>query len=300
MIKTINDIIELAKKGETRRVAVANAADLEVLKAVAEARKLGIANGVLTGDKAVIEGMLKELGEDPADYEFIEADGEEAAAQAAAATIKEGKADFVMKGSMQTGTVMKAVLNKENDLRTGRALSHCMLLEPAGLGRLLLDTDGGMNTFPTLEQKADILENAALVLQKLGYESINAACVCGAESVNPKIQSTVDADELTKMQDRWAKYNMTVYGPVGLDLAISEEACHHKNYTVPGGGKADIVLVPTYEVGNVLGKSLSILAGAKNAGVIVGAKVPVVLVSRSDDAETKLASIALATLVSGV
>ena len=146
---------------------------------------------------------------------------------------------------------------------------------------MLVLTDGGVNTFPDLEKKADILENAAMVLQALGYEHINASCVCGAEQVNPKVQSTVDADALSKMTDRWAKYNMDVCGPVALDLAVSEEACRHKHYTAPGAGKADILL------GN-----------AKNAGIILGAKVPIVLVSRADSAYSKLASIALGSVLS--
>lgn len=130
------------------------------------------------------------------------------------------------------------------------------------------------------------------MLQALGYEHINASCVCGAEQVNPKVQSTVDADALSKMTDRWAKYNMDVCGPVALDLAVSVEACHHKHYNAPGAGMADILLVPNYEVGNGIGKAAGLFGHAKNAGIILGAKVPIVLVSRADSAYSKLASIA--------
>ena len=138
----------------------------------------------------------------------------------------------------------------------------------------------------------------AMVLQALGYEHINASCVCGAEQVNPKVQSTVDADALSKMTDRWAKYNMDVCGPVALDLAVSVEACHHKHYNAPGAGKADILLVPNYEVGNGIGKAANLFGNAKNAGIILGAKVPIVLVSRADSAYSKLASIALGSVLS--
>ena len=124
------------------------------------------------------------------------------------------------------------------------------------------------------------------------WYTIYAACICGAEVVNPKIPSMLDAQALAGMTERWVPYNMEVYGPVGLDLAVSKEACRHKRYNVPGAGEADILLVPDYEVGNAMGKAMSIFGGAKNAGIIVGAKVPIVLVSRSDSAETKLASIA--------
>ena len=155
-----------------------------------------------------------------------------------------------------------------------------------------------MNTFPDLEKKADILENAAMCFQALGYETIHAACICGAEQVNPKIQSTVDADALARMTDRWAKYHMNVCGPVALDLAVSPEACRHKHYSAPGAGMADILLVPNYEVGNGIGKAASLFGGAKNAGVILGARVPIVLVSRSDSAYSKLASIAAGSVLS--
>jgi phosphate butyryltransferase len=154
-----------------------------------------------------------------------------------------------------------------------------------------------MNTFPDLEKKADILENAARTLQALGYSSMVAACVCGAEVVNPKIQSTIDADALAGMAERWKPYGMNVIGPVGLDLAVSPEACRHKKYAAKGGGEADILLVPTYEVGNGIGKALSYFGEAKSAGIIVGAKAPIVLVSRSDSSQTKLASIALGAVV---
>lgn len=136
-----------------------------------------------------------------------------------------------------------------------------------------------------------------MVLQALGYEHINAACICGAEQVNPKVQSTVDADALAHMTDRWGKYNMDVCGPVALDLAVSEEACRHKHFTAPGAGMADILLVPNYEVGNGIGKAATLFGGAKNAGIILGAKVPIVLVSRADSAHSKLASIALGSVL---
>ena len=164
-------------------------------------------------------------------------------------------------------------------------------------GSVWAESDGGVNTFPDLEKKADILENAAMCFQALGYETINAACICGAEQVNPKIQSTVDADALAHMTDRWAKYHMNVCGPVALDLAVSPEACRHKHYSAPGAGMADILLVPNYEVGNGIGKAAGLFGHAKNAGIILGAKVPIVLVSRSDSAYSKLASIAAGSVL---
>ena len=178
-----------------------------------------------------------------------------------------------MKGILGTADLMRAVFNKEHGLRTSHLTTHCMLYEIPALDRMVLLTDGGVNTFPDLDKKAEILENAAMVLQALGYEHINAACICGAEQVNPKVQSTVDADALAHMTDRWTKYNMDVWG------------------------RADILLVPNYEVGNGIGKAATLFGGAKNAGIILGAKVPIVLVSRADSAHSKLASIALGSVL---
>ena len=214
----------------------------------------------------------------------------------AVSLVREGKANAIMKGLLQTGDLMRAVINKETGIRTGRLLSHVMVYECPGCDRLLYLTDGGMNTFPTLDQKAEILENAAQVLHKLGYTESAAACICGAEAVNPK--STLDAQALSEMTDRWAPYGLSVYGPVGLDLAISPHAVEKKKYNAPGAGRADILLVPNYEVGNGIGKAMTYFGNARSAGVIVGAACPIVLVSRADSFETKLLSIAMAAAIS--
>ena len=297
MINTIDGIIAAAKGGTTGVIAVAAAHDQPVIEAVVEARREGIATPILVGHVSEIESMLSGLNENPADYQIIAGDTDQDCAAKAVALCAEGKASFLMKGILGTADLMRAVFNKEHGLRTERLTTHCMLYEIPALGRMLVLTDGGVNTFPDLDKKAEILENAAMVLHALGYESINAACICGAEVVNPKIQSTVDADALAHMTERWSKYNMNVCGPVALDLAVSKEACHHKHYTAPGAGDADILLVPNYEVGNGIGKAASLFGNAKNAGIILGAKVPIVLVSRADSAESKLASIAAGSVL---
>jgi len=293
---TIRDIIAQAEGYASGRIAVAAAHDADVLKAVAEAKKRKIAEPILVGHEEKIAEILKEIGEDPAVYEIIHADSDVDCAEKAVKCVSEGKANFLMKGLLNTPDIMRAVLKPEAGLRTGKLISHVMMYEPKG-HRMMGLTDGGMNTFPDLDKKAEILENAAKVFKALGYDEINAACICGAEVVNPKIQSTVDAKTLSEMTDRWAPYHMNVYGPVGLDLAVSEAACHHKHYEAKGAGQADILLVPSYETGNGIGKAMSIFGGAMNAGIVVGAKVPIVLVSRADSAEVKLASIALGAVV---
>ena len=297
MINTIQGIVDAAKGGSSGVIAVAAAHDEPVVEAVVAARKEGIAIPILVGHADEIRRILKNLNEDPDSYEIIAADTDTDSAAKAVALCADGRANFLMKGILGTADLMRAVFNKECGLRTSHLTTHCMFYEIPALGKMVILTDGGVNTFPDLDKKAEILENAASVLQALGYESINAACICGAEQVNPKVQSTVDADALSKMTDRWSKYNMQVCGPVALDLAVSKEACHHKHYTAPGAGDADILLVPNYEVGNGIGKAASLFGGAKNAGIILGAKVPIVLVSRSDSAESKLASIAAGSVL---
>lgn len=299
MLNTISAILQAAAASpEKRTIAVAAAHDRDVLEAVKEARRGGIAQAVLTGRGEEIRQILRSLEEDPADYAILEGDSDGQCAALAVAEVRAGRANFLMKGLLGTADLMRAVIDRDNGLRTGRLISHVMLYEVPGRPMLAL-TDGGMNTFPDLDKKAEILENAARVLQALGYEEIYPACVCGAEVVNPKVSSTVEARALSEMTERWAPYHMQVYGPVGLDLAVSEAACRHKHFDAPGAGRADILLVPTYEVGNGIGKAMSLFGGAQNAGIILGAKVPIVLVSRADSAESKLASIALGAVTAG-
>jgi len=295
-MRTIQEIIKAAEGFASGRIAVAAAHDADVLKAVAEAKRRNIAEPILVGHENEIKAILVEIGEDPNAYEIIHADSDVDCAEKAVQCVSEGKANFLMKGLLGTPDIMRAVLKPEAGLRTGKLISHVMMYEPKG-HRMMGLTDGGMNTFPDLDKKAEILENAAKVFKALGYDEINAACICGAEVVNPKIQSTVDAKTLSEMTDRWAPYHMNVYGPVGLDLAVSEAACRHKHYEAKGAGLADILLVPSYETGNGIGKAMSIFGGAMNAGIVVGAKVPIVLVSRADSAEVKLASVALGAVV---
>ena len=264
---TIESLIRTASGMASGVIAVAAAHDEEVLKAVCEAKRKNIANAILVGNVIRIKSILSELGEEDSGFELIPAEGDADCAAKAVGAVRSGRANLLMKGILNTADLMRAVLDKENGIRTERLISHVMLYQPAGY-RLMAVTDGGMNPFPDLAKKTEILENAA------------------------KIQSMVDAQELAGMSERWSKYDMQVYGPVGLDLAVSREACAHKKYNAPGAGMADILLVPNYEVGNAMGKAMSLFGGAKSAGIIVGAKVPIVLVSRSDNAETKLASIA--------
>lgn len=298
-LNSLDAVIQAAKTASSGVVAVAAAHDTAVIEAVSAAKKEGIVIPILVGHADVIANMLTQAGEDPAAYQIVPAESDVDCAKAAVRLVTEGKAHFLMKGILGTADLMRAVLDKEADLRTDSLLSHVMLFETPGYHKMLLMSDGGMNTFPDLEKKVRILDNAAGVLHKLGYERIHAACVCGAETVNPKIQSTVDAFELSQMTEKWASYNMDVIGPVSVDLALSKEACEHKRFNAPGAGDADLLLVTNYEMGNAIYKTALCLTGCRAAGLIIGARVPIILVSRSDSAESKLASIALGAVIAG-
>lgn len=298
MICTIDGIVEAAKSGTRSTMAVAAAHDDVVLEAVVAACKEGIVDAILVGHTEEIRTILTKQGEDPDRYQMVEAGDDKDCAAKAVALCSEGRAGALMKGILGTADLMRAVFKREAGLRTGRLTSHCMFFETAKYPKMLLLTDAGVNTYPDLDKKVDILENAAIALRALGYEKIYTSCICGAENVDPKIQATVDADLLSKMTDRWSKYNMTVIGPLGTDLAVSKEACRHKHFQEEGAGEADILLVPNYEMGNGIYKAASIFAGVKSAGIILGARVPIVLTSRSDSAASKLASIALGAVLS--
>ena len=296
-LNSLDAVIQAAKTGTSGVVAVAAAHDTAVIEAVTAAQKEGIVTPILVGHADKIEKMLVDVGENPADYRIVPADSDVDCAKAAVQLVTEGQAGFLMKGLLGTADLMRAVLAKEANLRTDSLLSHVMLFETPGYHKMILMSDGGMNTFPDFDKKVQILDNAAGVLHKLGYERIHAACVCGAETVNPKIQSTVDAYELSRMTEMWQKYNMDVIGPVSVDLALSREACEHKHFTAPGAGDADLLLVTNYEMGNAIYKTALCLTGCRAAGLIIGARVPIILVSRSDSADSKLASIALGAVI---
>lgn len=282
------------------RLVVAEAQDDAVLEAVVMAKQQGMVEPILVGQPEAIKPILKKLETSPDAFRIIPSSTPEESARLAVQLVHEGEGDALLKGFLPTSTLMREVLNRDYGLRTGQVMSHTMFYEVPGHPGFIVNTDGGMLTFPTLEQKRGILENAAKLLKKLGYDKIYAACLAGSEQVDPKIEASLDAAELAAEKERWAKLNMTVYGPVALDLAVSEEAVRHKHYEAEGAGKADIILMPNFLVGNAFGKTLTYFAGADSAGLINGAKVPIILVSRVDSAKIKLNSLALAALAAQV
>ncbi|MEA4847599.1 MAG: bifunctional enoyl-CoA hydratase/phosphate acetyltransferase [Clostridiaceae bacterium] len=297
MIKNFKELLEAAKSQKRMKIVVAAAQDEDVIKAVSQAKEMGIAEPVLVGDKAKIIEILNGLGISSIEFEIIDEPDLIQSARKSAELVRNGKGNFLMKGLLQTADIMRAVLDKEIGLRTDNLISHVMVYEAPSYNKLLYTTDGGMNVAPDLEQKVQILENAIKVCKAMKMDKIYASCLAGAETVNPKIPATVDAKAIADMKDKWEPLGVYVQGPVALDLAISSEACEHKGYRAEGAGIADILLAPYYEVGNVLGKSLTYFADAKSAGIVMGAKVPIILTSRADSAEVKLLSIALGSVV---
>ncbi|MDD4074537.1 MAG: phosphate butyryltransferase [Eubacteriales bacterium] len=296
MLHSFQELIE-SVKGANRRISVAVAQDEEVLLAVNEACKLGIVNATLVGDEAEIRRIAKEIGVPLNNMTIVDEPDKAEACRKAVKIVHDGEADVVMKGIVDTSIILKAVLDKEIGLRDAPVLSHVAVFNVDGFDRLLYVTDSAMCIAPDVEQKAHIIGNAVKVAHALGNEKPVVTCLCAVEKVNPKMQATLDAAELVERNKRGEITGCTVCGPLALDNAISEEAAKHKGISDPNAGKADILLVPFIEAGNIFYKSLTYMAKAHNAGMIVGAKAPVVVTSRADSDETKLNSIALAIAV---
>lgn len=293
MIRTLSEIIEMAK-GKGKVIAIAGAEDKEAVKAVVEAKELGV-SAILFGKREVIEENLRELG---ADFPIVDCRTEEEVSKAAVKSVVEGRAHIVMKGLVKTSTLLKAVLDKEQGLRTERLLSHVAVVEVPGVNRLIFVTDGGMVIKPTLEQKVQIIENVVAVARKLGYEMPRVALIAAVETVNPDMPETLEAAIIAKMNERGQIKNCKIDGPLGIDNALSVYAAEVKGVKGDVAGHADILVVPDIHSGNFLGKSAVYFANGKIAGIIAGAKAPVIVISRADTSESKFASIALAIALS--
>lgn len=297
MLRTLEEVLAAAKQSEPRTIAVAAAQDKDVLTAVYAAVREGIVRPLLVGDKAQILRIAEEAQLPVLQEHIVDEPDKAAACQKAAALARDHKADLLMKGFVDTSLVMRAVLNHENDLKKSGTISHVAVMEVPGFDRLFYVTDSAMNIAPSLEQKAAILENAVETAHALGNDEPKAAVLCAVEKVNPKMECTLDAQELTARNRRGEIRGCVVDGPLALDNAVSPEAAKHKGIDSPVAGYADILLVPDIEAGNMLNKSMEYFAHAKKAGVMMGAKVPIVLTSRATSAQSKMYSIALGVLI---
>ena len=288
-------LIDQAAGKPKKTVAVAVAEDHEVIEAVAKAIKLQLAQFRLYGNQEKIMGMLQEHGLQTSEHvEVIAAMSSAEAAELSVKAVRNGEADVLMKGNIPTANILKAVLNKEWGLRKGSVLSHVAAFEVPNYDRLIFVTDAAMNIAPDVTQKAAIIQNTVEVARAIGIDLPKVAPIAAVEVVNPAMQATIDAAMLTQMNRRGQIKDCVVDGPLALDNAVSQIAAEHKGIVSDVAGKADILLVPTIEAGNVLYKSLVYFADAKVGAMIAGAKAPIVLTSRADSAETKVYSLALA------
>ena len=293
MLSNFNDLKEKLAKSSKKTIAVAAAQDFHTLEAVFDAAKEFGVDYIFTGVKKEILAVCAELGQTIDEEKIIETENDEEAAKIAVSLIREKHADILMKGKLQTATLLKAVLNKETGIRSGSAMSHMAVLECPNHDRLLFMSDGGMIPYPDLEQKRAILENGVNFMHSLGYDKPNVAVLAAVESVNEKMPETLHAAELAKLNTDGEIANCIVEGPLSFDLAISQESAAIKGIESRVSGNTDMLLMPNIATGNIMSKALLYLGGAKMAGCILGAKVPIVLVSRGASAEEKRLSILL-------
>jgi len=289
-------LVEIAKSLPAVTTAVVHPCDESSISGAVDAAKLGLIKPILVGPKAKIAAAAKAAKVDISPYELVDAPHSHAAAARAVELVREGRAEALMKGSLHTDELMQEVVAKETGLRTGRRISHVFVMDVPTYPRPLFITDAGINIAPNLDAKRDIVQNAIDLARVLGVETPRVAILSAVETLNPEIKSTIDAAALCKMAERKQITGGLLDGPLGFDNAISEEAAKVKGIESPVAGKADILVVPDLESGNMLVKQLEYLGEAQSAGIVLGARVPIVLTSRADSPRTRVASCAVALL----
>jgi phosphate acetyltransferase len=290
-------LVAVAKTVPPIRTAVAHPCDESSLGGAAEAAKMGLIVPTLVGPAQRIKDVAKRKGIDISGFSLIDAPHSHASAEKAVELVRIGQADAVMKGSLHTDELMAAVVAREGGLRTARRISHCFVMDVPGHADPLIITDAAVNIAPTLDEKVDIVQNAIDLAHALRLAEVRVAILSAMETVNPKVQSTLEAAALCKMADRGQITGGILDGPLALDNAINPEAARIKSLKSPVAGRANVLVVPDLEAGNMLAKSLSFLAGADAAGIVLGARVPIILTSRADSLLTRLASCAVAVLI---
>jgi len=293
MFKNFTELKGSLSASEPKTLVVASAHDKHTLEAVYEAVESLPMKYILVGDKAKILEISRELGQIPAESDIVDTADDADCARKSIDLIREGRGNVLMKGLIETGTLLKAVLDKENGIRGTGTMSHLAVLEVPGYHKLVAVTDGGMIPHPTVEQKADIVRNAVSFFQGLGIARPQVAALAAAEAVSEKMPETIAAAELQAMCGRGELDDCVVEGPLSFDISVSKESAAIKKHPSKITGEVDILLVPAVATGNILCKGLLYWGGAKMAGCVLGAKVPIVLVSRGATAEEKLLSITL-------
>ena len=293
MVKTFDDIRKLAKKRGKKVISIAMPESLSILEAVKELKEEGMIDAVLVGDSENIKKLLDDVRLDIDRKNIIHATDPVEAGYLSVQAIKDGAADILMKGRIPTPDLMKAVLDKEKGLRKGKLLSHVAVAEAPNYDRLLIVSDGGINIRPDIEKKIQIIKNAIVLAKSLGIAHPKIGILCPIERVNPKIPETVDAAELVKLTEKGEFGDVSLEGPIAMDVILSEEAAAKKGIESKIAGKTDIIIVHDVTTGNAILKTLIWLVGAKVGGVVLGAKVPIVLLSRSDTKKEKMLSMLL-------
>jgi len=288
-------LVDKVREKGLKKIVLAGAEDFEALKAITRAHGEGLCDAILVGREDDIKKNLRDLN---MDFEIVKTRSENETAEVSVKLVSSGNADLLMKGLIKTSTLLKAVLNKEWGLRTERLLSHVVLMEIPGFDKLLFLTDGGMVIRPSLEEKVQIIMNAVDLAKRLGYEKPKVALITAVETVNEKMPETVEASIIAKMAERGQIKGCIIDGPLGFDNAVSTFAARVKGIKSDVAGVADILVVPDIHSGNFLGKSVVYFAKGRIAGVVVGARKPVVIVSRADTEESKFYSVVLGMAVS--
>src|SRR5215472_10227809 len=276
--------------------AVAHPCEKSALSGAIEAANLGLIVPILVGPRDKIEAIAESAGIDISKYEIVDTPHSHASAAKAVELLREGKAELLMKGSLHTDELMSAIVSREGGLRTGRRISHVFIMDVPTYHKVLIITDAAINIAPTLEDKVDIVQNAIDLATSLGRDKPKVAILCAVETVNSKMQATLDAAALCKMAERGQIKGGILDGPLAFDNAISKDAAKTKGIKSPVAGDPDVLLAPDLEAGNILAKQLSFLANADSAGLVLGARVPIILTSRADSVRSRIASCAVAML----
>lgn len=298
MIRHLSELVEGAKRKDKKKLVLAAAANEDALEAVKNATLQGIIEPILVGDILRVKSIAKQINFDLDNIEMHHIEDIAEAAVKSTILIKESHANILMKGAISTGMLMKAVLDKETGIRTGNVLSHIAIFESPYYHKLFGVTDAAMNVNPDLEMKIEIIKNAIRVFHKLGNSNPKVAIIGSVETINPRMEATMHAATISMMNYRKQITGCIIDGPLAVDNAISRRSAENKNITSQVAGDADLIVAPNIDGGNILYKTLNFLGGAVSGALIVGAKVPVVLTSRSDTEKNKFLSIALAAYIS--
>lgn len=297
MIQNLEGLVARARQLGPATVAVVEGYDSDVLQSLAQAEPMGLAKAILVGNPSKIEAAARRVNYPLRPDSIVATEGEDASIRRAIGLVREGKADLLMKGKVTTANLIRGVLDKEQGLRAGKLLSQVIVFQVAHIPRLMIMTDAAINIAPTLDQKAEICRNAILVAHSLGIEQPKVALLAALEFVNPAMPATLDAAALVQMNRRRQIEGAYLEGPLALDVPLSRFAAERKHIESPVVEAVDILIAPDIEAANILYRAITYFALGQSGGIIVGARVPLVLLSRAEPPETKIHSISLALLV---